>query len=131
MLAIMSPVTLFTAAISWFCGLAAIEPAGQPAGATAVRIISDDADKDTVANLKPHLEAGRKTVEQFFGAPFKSTFDIEVFPSRPALDDYLRKRWQIPQSEPWMVAAGVADRMVILSPRVWKTQAAEHNPADA
>src|SRR6516165_2607432 len=30
-----------------------------------------------------------------------------------------------------MVASGVADRMVILSPRVWKTQAAEHDPADA
>jgi Peptidase of plants and bacteria len=30
-----------------------------------------------------------------------------------------------------MVAAGVADRLLILSPRVWKTEAVEHDPADA
>jgi hypothetical protein len=30
-----------------------------------------------------------------------------------------------------MVASGVGDRLTILSPRVWKTQAAEHNPDDA
>src|SRR5262249_44354243 len=36
----------------------------------------------------------------------------------------------VPKTEAWMVASGVADRMVILSPRVWKTQAAEHDPAD-
>jgi hypothetical protein len=30
------------------------------------------------------------------------------------------------KTEAWMVASSVGDRMVILSPRVWKTQAVEH-----
>jgi hypothetical protein len=95
------------------------------------RLIHTAQDKDIAASLKPYLEEGQKKVERFFGQSFKKGFDVEVFPDRDAFDAYFRKRWKVPKTEPWMVATGVADRLTILSPRVWKTQAAEHDPTDA
>ncbi len=94
------------------------------------RIIHADQDRDVACALQPYLQQGRQKVERFFGQPFKKTFVVEVFPSRAAFDEYLRKRWKVPKTEAWMVASGVADRLTVLSPRVWKTQAVEHDPAD-
>jgi hypothetical protein len=94
------------------------------------RIIHAEQDKDVAASLKQHLLQGQQKVERFFSQPFKRAFQVEVFPDRAAFDEYFRKRWKVPKTEPWMVASGVADRIVILSPRVWKTQAAEHDPTD-
>jgi len=94
-------------------------------------IIHADQDKDTAASLRPYLQQGRHKVEQFFGQPFKKAFEVEVFPDRAAFDEYFRKRWKLPNTAAWMVASGVADRLTILSPRVWRSEAAEHNPADA
>src|SRR5262245_17071871 len=104
--------------------------AQSPASAE-LRIIHAEQDKDVIASLKPHLELRQQKVERFFGQRFKKAFEVEVVPGRAAFDEYFRKRWKIPKTEAWMVASGVADRMVILSPRVRKTQAAEHDPADA
>jgi hypothetical protein len=95
------------------------------------QIICADQDKDVAASLKPYLHQGQQRVERYFGRPFKQAFEVEVFPDRAAFDEYFRRRWKIPKTEAWMVASGVADRLVILSPRVWKTQAVEHDPADA
>jgi hypothetical protein len=96
-----------------------------------LRVIHAEQDKDVAASLKPYIKQGRQKVERFFGQPFKQAFEIEVFPDRAAFDAYFHKRWKVPKTEAWMVASGVADRLVILSPRVWKNQAAEHDPADA
>jgi hypothetical protein len=93
-------------------------------------IIYAEQDKDVAARLRPYLQQGRQKVERFFGEPFGKPFHVEVFPDRAAFDNYFRKRWKVPKTESWMVASGVADRLAILSPRVWKTQAAEHDPAD-
>ena len=40
--------------------------------------------------------------------------------------------WNLPdfQSECWMIGSGMAHRLDFLSPRVWKTQACEHDPDD-
>jgi hypothetical protein len=95
------------------------------------QIIHTGQDKDVAASLKPYLQQGQQKVERFFNQPFKKAFEIELFPDRAAFDEYFRKRWKVPKTEAWMVAAGVADRMMILSPRVWKAQAVEHDPADA
>jgi hypothetical protein len=97
---------------------------------TELQVIHADQDKDVAASLKPYIQQGRQQVERFFSQPFKQAFEVEVLPDRAAFDKYFHKRWKIPKTEAWMVASGVADRMVILSPRVWKTQAAEHDPAD-
>jgi hypothetical protein len=94
-------------------------------------ILHADSDAGVVPALREHIQEGTKRVERFFGRPFQRAFEVEEFPDRAAFDEYFRRRWKIPKTEPWMVAAGVADRLVILSPGVWKTQAADHNPADA
>jgi hypothetical protein len=88
------------------------------------------ADHDLVSVLENHLRSGQKRVEQFFGHPFKKSFSAEIFPSRVFFDRYFKQRWQLPKTESWMVALGVADKLAVLSPRVWKTEASEHDPKD-
>src|SRR5262249_55473457 len=96
----------------------------QAPASPAPRIIYTEQDKAVAASLKPHLQQGQQKVERFFGQPFKKAFEVEVHPDRAAFDEYFRKRWKVPKTEAWMVASGVADRLTILSPRVWTTQAA-------
>ena len=103
----------------------------RPEAGAKLRVIHAEPDAQVAAALQPDIQAGIKQVEHFFGQPFQQEFEVEVLPNRAAFDEYFRKRWQVPKTEPWMVASGVADRMVILSPRVWATEAVEHNPADA
>src|SRR5262249_4104940 len=55
---------------------------------------------------------------------------VEVFPHREQFDAYFKKRWQVPRTERWMVASGVHDKLTVLSPRVWKAEAVEHDPKD-
>src|SRR5262249_41774892 len=76
------------------------------------------------------LEAGRKRVEDFFHQPFRRPFQVEAFPNRDAFNEYFKKRWRMPKTERWMVASGVGDKLTILTPRVWRTEASEHDPAD-
>lgn len=76
------------------------------------------------------IEDGVKVNETFFGKPYPKPFVVYVYPSRSALDQTFLDRWGVGKTEPWMVAAGVADGVFLLSPRVWKTDAAEHNPED-
>jgi hypothetical protein len=99
--------------------------------ADAFTIVSDDADKDLVAGLERDVVTGMARVRQFFGKPFEQRFVVEICPDRARFDEYFQRRWTLPKTERWMVASGVADRLVILSPRVWKTEAVEHDPADA
>ena len=106
-------------------------PKAQSPASAEPHIIHAEPDKGVIAFLKQYIEQGQQKVERFFSQPFKQAFEVEVFPDRAAFDQYFHKRWKFPKTEAWMVASGVADRMVILSPRVWKTQAAEHDPADA
>ena len=106
-------------------------PRQAPSASSAeLRLIYAPGDKDVADSLRPYIEQGRQRVERFFGRPFQQAIVVEVVPDRAALDEYFRKRWKVPKTEAWVVAAGVADRMVILSPRVWKTQAAEHDPSE-
>ena len=102
------------------------------ATATAPPAILHTPDDDAVAaSLAADLAVGRLRVERFFGRGFPKPFAVEILPDRAAFDAYFKKRWNVPATEPWMVATGVADRLAILSPRVWKTAAAEHDPNDA
>jgi hypothetical protein len=112
------------------CGGFATPASAQPPSAE-IRIIAADVDREIVPSLRSHFEAGRRRIEKHFGRPFTKSFECEVLPSRSAFDEYFTRRLKLPKSEPWMVATGVADRMVILSPRVWKTEAQEHNPDNA
>jgi Collagenase len=94
-------------------------------------IIADKKDAAVVADLQKPMREGRKRIEEFFGKPFPRPFVTEVFAQRSTFDAYFQKRWKVPKTERWMVAAGVGDRFLLLTPRVWKSEAVEHNPNDA
>ena len=76
---------------------------------------------------------GRKTVEGFFGRSFPRPFAVSVFPSRAELTAFWRKEWKAPDFTPqcWMVASGSAGTLSLLSPRVFRAEACEHDPSDA
>jgi len=56
---------------------------------------------------------------------------VEVYPSRDKFTAAFPPEWGMSETACWMVAAGVTDRMIILSPRVWEVEACEHDPNDA
>lgn len=80
------------------------------------------------------LESARKqgvtVVESFFGAPFERAFEVKQFAHRAEMDADFAKRWGMPKTECWMVAAGVADGLYVLAPEVWGAEACEHDPDD-
>ena len=98
--------------------------------AAALQYVFAEQDQAIADSLKPHLGQGRERIETFFGKPFPQSFVVEIHPDRKAFDAYFDQRWHLPKTELWMVASGVADRLTILSPRVWKSEAAEHDPGD-
>ena len=85
--------------------------------------------------LRPVFERyaadAEKRIVEFFGSPFKVKITLQVLPSRKAFDEALFKRWKMEPTQPWMVGAAGADVLFVLSPRVWKTEAQEHNPDDS
>jgi hypothetical protein len=93
-------------------------------------ITASHADRKTAALLDDCLRSAQKRIETFFGHPFEKSFSVEILPDRSRLDEYCKERWQLPRTERWMVAMGVADKLLILTPRVWKTEAVEHDPKD-
>ncbi len=89
-------------------------------------------DAPVLDSLQRHVAEARRTIEAFFTQPFSKRFAVVVFPNRSLLDEQWQQAWNAPgfKSECWMVASGVADRLDLLSPAVWKSEACEHNPAD-
>lgn len=94
------------------------------------RLVSQPADDDVATQLSPLVREGVASVERWFGAPFARPFTITILPDRVAFDATLPAEWGMEKSECWMVASGVADGIRLLSPRVWKDEACEHDPAD-
>jgi len=88
-------------------------------------------DAAVARTLEPVLRRGVAAVEAFFGAPFVHDFAVTLFPERAALDASFPPEWGLTHTECWMVATGVADGVRVLSPRVWKQEACEHDAADA
>lgn len=89
-------------------------------------------DKAVVAEIETYLLQGRKAVNRFFGKKFLHSVNVFIFPDRGSLDRQWQKTWagQGFRSECWMVASGVGDRLDMISPLTWKTDACEHNGAD-
>lgn len=89
------------------------------------------AETDTAAaNLRPLLDSAKATVETFFGAPFSDPLKFTVVPDREAFSAVLREAWGVPETACWMVATGVADFVVVLSPAQWDEEACEHDPGN-
>jgi len=92
----------------------------------------DTIDQEQAAQIGRWLDQGHAAIHQFFGSDFKQNFDVYLFSERDSLDKQWQKDWNMPdfKSQCWMVASGIAYRLDILSPRVWETQACEHQSKD-
>ncbi|MCM3876119.1 MAG: hypothetical protein NEA02_06830, partial [Thermoanaerobaculia bacterium] len=95
-------------------------------GAEETVIVLPDSEREVEGVLRAAVDAGRTRVEAYFGRPFPKAFLVEVLSSRGEMDAAFALRWKSPKTACWMVAAGVGDRLFVLSPRVWKTEACEH-----
>ncbi len=91
---------------------------------------TDDQNKNEYAEL---VVNGTKSVKEFFQGPFQKDFDVFVHPNRQSLDSTWQHDWKMPDfnSECWMVASGVADRLDMISPKTWDKEACEHSYANA
>lgn len=89
-------------------------------------------DRSCIKEYIQIIDTGIKSVQTFFDEPYKSEFGVFIHPNRISIDNQWRKDWKIPdfKSECWMVASGVAGRLDFISPRVWLTEACEHNFSD-
>lgn len=92
----------------------------------------DSIDALEAKRMSLWLEEGRQIVIEFFNYDYKRKFDIYLFSDRDSLDKQWQQDWNMPtfKSQCWMVASGVANRIDVLSPRVWDTQACEHDVQD-
>ena len=106
-------------------------PKGESAPAAPFRLQFQPADAAAAKALEPVLEERARAVEEWFGAKFAAPFTITLHPDRAAFDASFPPAWGIGHTECWMVASGVAAGVQALSPRVWKLEACEHEPADA
>ena len=90
-------------------------------------------DRGGVEAVRRQVLAGRQVVTQFFGSEFPKPAGVKIFADRATLTDYWRQQSQEPDLKPecWMVASGTAQGLSLLSPRVWSSQACDHDAADA
>lgn len=86
-------------------------------------------DEKNIVEYKDFIEAGKKTVEEFFQGPYDNDFSIYIHPSRISLDSTWQKDWNMPgfKSQCWMVASGVSSQLDIISPKKWDSLACEHS----
>lgn len=91
------------------------------------------ADKKNISEYKAYFEVGKKTVEAFFQGSFRMNFSIYIHPSRLSLDSAWQNDWGMPEfnSQCWMVASGVAQRLDIISPKKWDDLSCEHIYSDS
>lgn len=85
-------------------------------------------DKKNKKEYNKLFKCGIKEVKRFFNTPFKNDFTVFVHPSRQSLDSTWQKDWNMPtfKSECWMVASGVANKLDIISPKLWSNLSCEH-----
>jgi len=90
-------------------------------------------DSSVTQAIGSDLEKGRRVIAGYFGSEFQDHFTVYIFPNRVELDKEWRKDWHSPEfnSECWMVASGVGDRLDILSPLDWTKDACDHRVNDS
>jgi hypothetical protein len=128
-------ITAFLSALFASASVASATPdTVLPRRATPAGLVIEyaDADSASVSGIATMLTAGRSAVQKFFGGSFDRAFTIRVYPDRASLTAHWAAAWKVPdlKAECWMVASGVGDELALLSPRVWRTEACEHDPAD-
>lgn len=103
----------------------------QPPPAAALRFEIAPPDSAMAATLEGDARAGATLAESFFGAPFPRPVAVRVFPDRASFDRHLRDAWGMVDVACWMVGGAEEGGLVLLSPRVWREEACDHDPADA
>ena len=99
--------------------------------AAPVSVDSADATEPSGRSAVGDLAAGATTrIEAFFGSAFGESYAVRVLPTRAAFDASFPPEWGVGKTQCWMVAFGVADRLHVLDPAVWKTEACEHDGDD-
>jgi hypothetical protein len=76
---------------------------------------------------------GFDRAEQALQVRYMARFDLVVYPDRRSMIDRWRQAWNQPGfvSQCWMVAAGWAAELSVLSPRIWATDACGHDASDS
>ncbi|HRF59732.1 MAG TPA: hypothetical protein PLH94_07450 [Fimbriimonadaceae bacterium] len=90
-------------------------------------VVAPGVDPSCVARVRSAAKLGIERVEAFLGTPFAKPFRIVIARDRATFDAELAARWKLPPTEKWMVGAGGADALVVLSPDRWKAEAVEHD----
>lgn len=87
------------------------------------------ADSTVARAIGGYAKAAIERTEQTFEIPYRSRFEIVVYPNRSSMVDRWRQAWNQPgfQSQCWMVAAGWSAELSVLSPRVWASDACGHD----
>ena len=91
-----------------------------------------DADQKISNEIDLDVDKGISRITSFFGHEFANKFQVFLFPNRALLDKQWQTDWGLPgfKAECWMVASGVAQRLDILSPNMWKKETCEHDATD-
>lgn len=129
-------LTLVTLLLSACAAPPAVDSASAPPVAPSVpalpcSLVLPADDPALRAELEPLLASAVARVEAWFGAPFAQPFTVTVFPHRADFDAAFPPEWGLERTECWMVASGVADRLMLLSPRAWASEACEHDATDS
>lgn len=101
-----------------------------PSAEARLRFDIAAADSPIAASMEAYAREGVALVESFFGRPFPRTVLVRVFPDRAAFDHYLHEAWGMEDAACWMVGGAEEEALVILSPRVWREEACDHDPED-
>jgi hypothetical protein len=101
-----------------------------PAASSPIRIEAVGEEDELVARLAEYARRGAERVEAYFGAPFHEAVRVRVFSDRSAMDAYMREAWGMDETACWMVGGAEEDGLILLSPRVWRTEACDHDPGD-
>jgi hypothetical protein len=89
--------------------------------------VADDADR---ARLDPLLVEGMQAVSDTLGLPWQQPLTVAIVPDRAAFTASFPPEYGLTETECWMVAWAVADRLTVLSPSDWRAEACEHDPDD-
>ena len=76
-------------------------------------------------------KSGQRDVEAFFRGRFPEPVHLKLAASRTEFDAAFPASWGMGRTECWMVAVGVADFLVMLSPTAWQHEACDHDPNQA
>ena len=88
-------------------------------------------DEDIATQMFMHAEWGRVSIENFFSIRGPATFTARVYPDRASLANFFELNHPDTEHECWMVASANAREIVMLSPRLWATDACGHDGTNA